>query len=190
MRALLLLAVFAAACAGDPLPLTNCTAGVQTACACPGGSTGAQRCAADGSGFGACMCEGVDAAVGDAGADAVAVADGGRDAPDALGLDAAVGDAVAVGDVGIPRDACPRGDSSCGADYEQDPRNCGGCGHVCPASAPMCHDGLCVAPVCPSTCTRDSECDGCAWLAGHPERAGFCAGPGCYSTGRPRRCLM
>lgn len=184
MRALLLLAMLAAACAGDPLPLTNCTAGVQTACACPGGSTGAQRCAADGSGFGACMCEGVDAAVGDVAADAT------QDAPrDGSALDVAVVDA-AVGDVGIPRDACPRGDSRCGVDYEQDPRNCGGCGHVCPASAPMCQDGLCVAPVCPSTCTRDSECDGCAWLNGYPQNSGFCAGPGCGTTGRTRRCLM
>ena len=74
MRFLAALALCLVACAGDPLPLTNCTAGVQTSCACPGGAAGAQRCAADGSGFGACECP--DAAPGvDAAPDAVAVAD-------------------------------------------------------------------------------------------------------------------
>lgn len=35
---------------------TTCVAGVQVRCACPGGASSVQRCAADGAGFGVCEC--------------------------------------------------------------------------------------------------------------------------------------
>jgi hypothetical protein len=111
--ALVAAALVLAACAGDPLPLTNCTAGVQVPCACPDGSSGAQRCAADGSGFGACMCEGRDAATPPDSpvADVVDV----QLAPDVVAVDAPrdVPRDVAVADAGSDVVDAPPADRGC-----------------------------------------------------------------------------
>jgi hypothetical protein len=162
MRTLVALAVASlvalAACGGDPLPLTNCTAGVSTACACSSGATGAQVCAANGSGYGACVCTGSDAG-GDAAGDAVAVADGAADVP---GLDVAVdggADAVAVADASDgSADAGDGRDPRCSSthdrceiptpgcfDLQNDQFHCGNCVTQC--LGPMwggCRNGVCV----------------------------------------------
>jgi len=48
---------------------TACTPGASVSCTCPTGSTGAQVCAADGSGYGACDCAGVSDEGSDSGSD-------------------------------------------------------------------------------------------------------------------------
>ena len=52
-----------AGCGSTP---STCVKGAQTACACPGGTTGVQVCSADGTSFGSCQCgEPPDLAMGD-----------------------------------------------------------------------------------------------------------------------------
>lgn len=85
---LALFALLLAAC-GSETPAT-CELGRVSACACPGGTQGAQECGPLGV-WSACVCSSRDAAVGDA------VADG---AADAAG-DASTGDVVAVGDTPV-----------------------------------------------------------------------------------------
>ena len=43
---------------------TGCSAGSTKACTCPGGAIGEARCEADGSGYGTCLCSGVEASAG------------------------------------------------------------------------------------------------------------------------------
>lgn len=196
MRLLALALVALVACAGDPLPLTNCTAGVQTSCACPDGSSGAQRCAADGSGFGACMCEGRDAATADVVTADVVTADvvDVQIAPDVVAVDAPA-DAprdVAVADV--VRDAGadvvdvpPACDSST-------PGNC--CGVSCPRPAHTTA-ATCTAGACGFTCEAGwGDCDGMAAngceveLATSVANCGAC-GAACRAapTGEAPRCM-
>jgi hypothetical protein len=52
--------VFLTACS-TPEPSRVCTPGASNACTCADGRAGAQVCTADGSGFAACACAGIDA---------------------------------------------------------------------------------------------------------------------------------
>lgn len=162
------------ACAGDPVPLTACTAGVQTACVCPGGATGAQRCAADGSAFGACECP--DAAAPDVLqlADVVDVLERDVPAADLVTVDAQLRDVV---DASSPADVVDAG-PMCGPGFtlcsgvcvglDVDVNNCGACGHVCtttlPHARPSCGGSGCSFSCEPGwrNCNHLAE-DGCEW---------------------------
>ncbi len=167
-----------AGCAGDPLPLTACTAGVQTACVCPGGATGAQRCAADGSAFGACECPDASSTTDvQQLADVVDVLE--RDVVDASSP-ADVSDVVDTG----PR--CGAGLTMCGgacAALQTDVNNCGTCGHVCPlppaAATAACAAGQCTVGTCGPGFT---VCSGvCVGLEGDTHNCGSC-GHVCTTT--------
>lgn len=64
-------------------PTTACLPGKQEACACPGGTQGAQVCAADGNSYGACSCP--DSGLAEAGGSGVG--DGSVDAADVSTID-------------------------------------------------------------------------------------------------------
>ena len=188
MRTLAFTLIALAACAGDPLPLTNCTAGVQTACACPGGSQGAQRCAADGSGFGACVCEGRDAGTVDAPGDGAVSSDA---TTDGGAFDAVTEDRPDVAADAADDASCPAGYERCDGrcqDLATSTGNCGTCGHVCSAdfvTDSQCQHGTCVITGCfgghgdcdrifANGCERPTTC------------GGFCAPPcptDAHSTG-------
>ena len=69
--------VMFSACSSDDGPARICEPGDQKACACPGGSSGAQVCADDGTKWGVCM--GCDTADGDTDTDTDTVATDGDD---------------------------------------------------------------------------------------------------------------
>lgn len=86
--------------------------------------------------------------------------------------DATPGD-VAPPDTGPSTDsggaACGApGDPSCGGglnccagackNFENDPLNCGGCGHLCTGEKSMCLGGGCETPTCPTTCAAGEQC--------------------------------
>jgi hypothetical protein len=154
---------------GPPL----CLPGAQVACACVGGSTGAQVCALDGRSLGPCGCPGADAGTDAAIADAPAP----RDAPttdtgcapgdvEPCFCPGAIGertcaadgwgacrcpaaDAGAAPDVREPLDVVAVSDvadASCAADLLSDPTNCGACGRICTAPRGFgveCRSGAC-----------------------------------------------
>lgn len=67
-----------------------------------------------------------------------------------------------------------------------DPQNCGGCGRVCPAAAPKCYRGQCVASSC--ACAADEVCGGgscgshwAGWPMPNPASAGL-PNPAGYDT--------
>jgi Protein of unknown function (DUF1566) len=68
----------------------------------------------------------------------------------------------------------------------EDPQNCGGCGHVCPAADPTCQGGQC-SP-CPTLCASDELCAGkscgshwAGWPMPNPASAGL-PNPASYDT--------
>lgn len=195
--AALAFALALAACAADPLPLQTCSPGVQTACACPGGAQGAQRCSSDGMSYGVCDCPDAGPAADDAVADA---------SPDVVALDAApeaAADVVAVADASVvdsgcncgPHATCVRSSCRCDegfsvcvdhcADLQADPANCGGCGRRCRADQ-ACVAGVCACPAgqanCGSACTPTNtvmNCGGCGIVCA----SGMCSGLACCRTG-------
>lgn len=202
MRTLLAFALVFAACSADPVPLQTCSPGVQTACACPGGAQGAQRCNDTGSAFGVCDCP--DGAAPDVVTTAdVAVADA---APDVARLDAApeaAVDVVAVADTPMvdtgcncgPHATCVRSSCRCDegfsacvdhcADLQTDPANCGACSRRC-RSDQTCVAGVCACPAgqanCGSACTPTNtvmNCGGCGIVCA----SGMCSGTACCRTG-------
>lgn len=150
-----ILGAVAPSCAADPVPVRDCTPGASLACACVGGSTGAQLC--DGAGhLGACACP--DASTGDP-RDGSADGDGPELAPDVAAVDGAGLDGAAL-DGAQPADApavdggdgrCPGLLFMCGTACrtltERD--SCGLCGNVCPDGwmcEPRAVAGACVPP--------------------------------------------
>lgn len=160
MRLLALLGLASAiGCAGDPIPLRDCTPGATLPCACVGGTAGAQVCTADAH-LGACVCPDastpVDALEGDAGpdgavdvlqvADAADAADAGVDVVDAVDAFSADAPPSDVADV----QTCDRAPA--------DPMNCGACGRACPARANA--SSTCSGSACSFLCLRGfGNCD-------------------------------
>jgi hypothetical protein len=132
MRTLALLALVVATLACGAEPPASCGApGRVMACACPGGSQGAQECGPGGA-WSVCVCP--DGGAMEAGADA------GRDA----GRDA----------IPTPTDVDPGCDggapSRCGAacvNRDHDNANCGTCGRVCAGTFSECVFGVCQIPL-------------------------------------------
>jgi len=129
---------FAAGCSAAQT-VSECTPGASSACACTSGAMGAQTCSAVGT-FGACSCDGRDAAVD--------VRDAGRD-------DAGADGAIVQPDGGNAPDA---GNASCPSPFVL-------CGSTCvdPATSPsFCGAvGDCVGP------HAGTDCSGTSCSAGH-----------------------
>lgn len=139
MRHLLAALVLLAACSPTEPP-ARCTPGAQVACACPGGGSGAQVCAADGASYSACAC-----GVGDAGADA-AVDAARADVVDAAGTLVDVpGCEAREGGVWIVCAETTLGPGGC-TNLATSTGHCGACGRAC-ASGAACTDGRCSAYV-------------------------------------------
>lgn len=154
MRPLALLAAILLACAGDPLPLRDCTPGVTLPCACVGGASGAQLCDADGR-VNACVCPDAGAAdsavdVLDASAPDVVTVDT-PDVPDVPSVPIDVVDVQQPDVVTVdapPIDACS----------SMTPANC--CGTSCPMR-PHASAATCTAGVCGIVCAAGfGDCDG------------------------------
>lgn len=186
-------------CAGDPIPLTTCTAGVQTACACPGGAVGAQRCAADGSGFGECSCPDASTVLDAVAVDADAATDALADAHDAAPADTTVpGDAVdAAADASNTPDvtdvtdaadsSCPPGYADCDGnpangcevDTRTNTNHCAACRHACLLTATAtarCAASRCEVVTCLAgyaDCNHDPG-DGCETDFSAPGSCGVC----------------
>lgn len=170
--------VFALGCAGDPLPLRDCTPGATVACACVGGGAGAQLCSASGT-LGACVCPDAGGVVDAAASDVVDALDAGdADAPDG-------GDASR--DVIVPYDdGCPIGRADCdhnpanGCEADLSSlENCGACGRGCGIVGATAR---CVAARCAFVACRPDrgDCDGnpvngCETDISAPRSCGTCA---------------
>lgn len=131
-------------------------------CMCGTEPTGSVSCLPSGFGTTGCVCP-------DAATPADAVSDGPA-TPDAP-TDAAAAD----GEADAARDAAP----SCDADITSDPRNCGACGRAC-TGAPQegCFRGVCRRPMCPMSCTQDTECEECVF-GRPPGSVSRCVARGC-----------
>ena len=202
MRLLALLGLASAiGCAGDPIPLRDCTPGATLPCACVGGAAGAQVCTADAH-LGACVCpdaggpvDVVDDAPLDAGSDVATDAADAPDAPDAPRGVAAPYD-----------DGCPAGRADCdhnpanGCEASLSSlENCGACGRWCGfvGATARCVAARCEFVAC---LANRGDCDGnaangCETDLSPPRSCGTCA---TYCADRPNavgscsddRCLF
>lgn len=192
----LIAAAFALGCSvSAEIAPRDCTPGTTAACACPGGSVGAQVCDEAGA-VGTCSCP-AEAPPVPADASDASTAVPPADVPAMGAQEAGTVDAAVSADVVAPptptRDvvACdPR--HLCGAtcvdSFATDPANCGACGVRCSPRAdggvPACSQGVCVhrcAPglvACSLTRCADPtlpgfDCQQCSWQCA----AGFVCSP-------------
>lgn len=185
MRLLALLGLASAlGCAGDPIPLRDCTPGATLPCACVGGAAGAQVCAADAH-LGACVCPDastpVDALEGDAGPDGAVDVLQVADAADA-GADVAAADRQADAP---DAPTCPAGFADCDGVASNGCEtnitlvtSCRACGVRCDLAAATSRCGAMGCEIV--TCDRGfADCDhnaanGCEEYLEAPESCGVC----------------
>jgi hypothetical protein len=155
--AVALVSTFLAACGSDVPPSCG-QVGRSAACACPGGTQGAQECGPFGA-WSICACPGAADAAPEAGADAAQPAD----APVAAeaGADAlAVADAAT--DAPTEASACPAGWGECSpgacVSLATTAAHCGRCGAACSPSW-RCERGTCVSPSGVSCDPGQADCD-------------------------------
>lgn len=146
------------------------------ACACVGGSQGAQVCDAAGA-FGACVCP-------DASGSDVFASPADAPAPDAAQTDTVSPLDVASMDSTALSDAAEDRPVSCG-DTASDPMNCGRCGNACPmVTGSVCYRGQCETPATVLPAYRQCMLMGVGGTCPAPL---FCA-PAPYVMGAPPIC--